>query len=77
MQITEAKKALERALRMAEQFQSLCECVQDWLSSTDSALAVRPSSTTEEGGRRETRLFIKDKFSELPKMREKIKSMQG
>ncbi len=63
---------LERALKLAEDFQGLKEELQEWLSSTETQISAGRSGG---GDPHKTQAILKEKYSEIPKMKERVRNM--
>ena len=75
-QITETKKVLERALELSERLAESCESIQSWFSQTDSQLA-KACTVSYALNASATATLLKEKYDEMLKMKEKVKTVQG
>jgi hypothetical protein len=70
LQITEAKKVLEKALQLSEPLEKHLGSVKEWLSSTDSQMA------TVRGSNVEIKAFIAGKFKEMTRLKDQVQMIR-
>lgn len=67
MQITEARKVLEKALELSEPMEKHVESVLTWLNSTDSQMASLKGTSAE------VKAFIKLKHKEMMALKDQVR----